>query len=258
MWQVETYPGQISRDDSCKECDAGTYSFNGLDRCEPAVCNTRDCTICPVGVTCSKGSDQTHKHFVPKPILVGDKVHPIASVQRQGAVDIFYCAVKQGVSECKPIDLSVPIQTEAHKADDGTYLWEYVESCRSSAQPCSELYAPSVLLRRCPAGTMLINSTQVKGFDPSLQMCQPCGVGFYVVDSFHGPCIECKFSWSEVSHCVILLPLADWLTVWIKVPTAQYVQVCGSSLVRAPRVYDSEQNTPPPPPPPPAPCLVLS
>jgi hypothetical protein len=194
MWQVETSPGQISRDDFCKECDAGTYSFNSLDRCEPSVCNTRECTVCPVGVSCSKGSDETHKHFVPKPVLVGDSVHPIASVQRQGTVDVFYCSVQQGVSECNPIDLSVPMQAEAHKADDGTYLWEHVESCSASAQPCSERHAPSVLLRHCPAGTVLINSTQVKGFDPSLQMCQPCGVGFYVVDSFHGPCVECTFS----------------------------------------------------------------
>ena len=58
----------------CRECDAATYSFRDSDGCNeqvhPTVCDTRDCTACPVGATCAKGSDEASRHFVPKALKV--------------------------------------------------------------------------------------------------------------------------------------------------------------------------------------------
>ena len=58
----------------CRECDAGTFSFRDSDGCNekvhPAVCNTRECTPCPVGATCAKGSDEASRHFIPKALKV--------------------------------------------------------------------------------------------------------------------------------------------------------------------------------------------
>ena len=58
----------------CRECDAGTYSFGFSDGCKqhvyPTVCDTRDCTACPAGAICAKGSDEAAMHFVPKAVKV--------------------------------------------------------------------------------------------------------------------------------------------------------------------------------------------
>jgi len=58
----------------CRECDAGTYSFLDSDGCNeqvhPTICDVRDCSACPVGATCAKGSDETALHFVPKAVKV--------------------------------------------------------------------------------------------------------------------------------------------------------------------------------------------
>jgi hypothetical protein len=59
----------------CRECNAGTYSFSDSDACNeqvhPTVCDARDCSACPVGATCAKGSEETAwRHFVPKAVKV--------------------------------------------------------------------------------------------------------------------------------------------------------------------------------------------
>ena len=58
----------------CRECNAGTYSFSDSDACNeqvhPAICDVRDCSSCPVGATCAKGSEETDRHFVPKAVKV--------------------------------------------------------------------------------------------------------------------------------------------------------------------------------------------
>ena len=59
---------------TCRECNAGTYSFSDTDACNeqvhPTICDVRDCSACPVGATCARGSDETAIHFVPKAVKV--------------------------------------------------------------------------------------------------------------------------------------------------------------------------------------------
>jgi len=58
----------------CRECNAGTYSFSDSDACNeqvhPTICDVRDCSACPVGATCARGSDESASHFVPKAVKV--------------------------------------------------------------------------------------------------------------------------------------------------------------------------------------------
>jgi hypothetical protein len=45
------------------------------------------------------------------------------------------------------------------------------------------------VLQSCPPGHQLINTTNGV-FNPTLQRCQACGTGFYIIDS-SGPCLKC-------------------------------------------------------------------
>lgn len=179
---------------ACKECDAGSYSFKFTDGCnqeqEDPTCDTRECTTCPAGATCSKGGEAVWRHFQPRPITVGGVVHPLATlIMDDGRRQRFFC--EQEAQNCLPLDSLVPEHAEAENSVEDSYVWEYVTSCQIATQPCFESFVPSVLLRRCPPGTVLLNSTQSGRFDPALQECTPCGPGTYVVDPFHGPCLKC-------------------------------------------------------------------
>jgi len=59
---------------ACKECEANSYSFSDSDACNqqvhPTICNARDCTACPTGAECRKGSSEVWQHFVPRPVKV--------------------------------------------------------------------------------------------------------------------------------------------------------------------------------------------
>ena len=100
---------------------------------------------------------------------IGDRVHALATLHKDdNSVFRFFC--DQQNQACAPLDMSLPAHAEATVSDDDIYVWEYVKACTVDTQPCSPQHAPSVLLRRCPAGTVLINSTQSRGFDPALQV----------------------------------------------------------------------------------------
>ena len=100
---------------------------------------------------------------------IGDRVHSLATLRRDDKnVLRFFC--DQQTQACTPLDMSLPAHAEATVSDDDSYVWEYVKSCTFDTQPCSPQHAPTVLLRGCPAGTVLINSTQSRGFDPALQV----------------------------------------------------------------------------------------
>ena len=101
---------------------------------------------------------------------IGDRVHALATLRR-GDKNVLRFFCDQQAQECTPLDMSLPAHAEA-VSDDDSYVWEYVKACTVDTQPCSPQHAPSVLLRRCPAGTVLINSTQSRGFDPALQVRQ--------------------------------------------------------------------------------------
>ena len=92
----------------------------------------------------------------------------VACTTLQRAVKV---SCDQQTQACTPIDMSLPAHAEATASDDDSYVWEYVKACTVDTQPCSPQHAPSVLLRGCPAGTVLI-STQSRGFDPALQVRQ--------------------------------------------------------------------------------------
>ena len=99
---------------------------------------------------------------------IGDRVHALATLRRDDRSAFrFFC--DQQTQACTPIDKSLPAHAEA-MSDDDSYVWEYVKTCTVDMQPCSPQHAPSVLLRSCPAGTVLINSTQSRGLDPALQV----------------------------------------------------------------------------------------
>ena len=117
-------------------------------------------------------------------------MHAVATIRMdQERSSRFFC--DQNSKECKPLDVSFAKHVEAAKSDDGSYIWEYVATCTGEKQPCNEKDSPSILLRRCPAGSVLINTTQSGQFQASLQECLPCGPGFYIVDPMYGPCIKC-------------------------------------------------------------------
>lgn len=167
---------------ACKECIPGSYSLNDLQACTynsdgGLVCDTRDCTVCPAGATCSAGSSPARNHFVPKALQIGSTVHPVVTIDFGSWANSakFFCDQKALV--CTELDLSLKNHAAAAAADDRSYLWEYDGSL--------------MLLRSCPPGTVLINTTQSGKFDATVQECSPCGPGRYVVDPMTGPCLKC-------------------------------------------------------------------
>jgi len=171
----------------CKECLAGSYSFSFSDGCdvEQGICDTRDCTPCPVGVTCSEGRLEGWKHFVPRAIRIGGITHPYATLRRSRNQESRFLCGADGLA-CTPVEASGPLSDE-----EGSYAWEYVATCTAESMPCNPDHVPAVYLRRCPAGTRLINSTMSGKFDPALQECSPCNSGNYIVDPLHPGCLKC-------------------------------------------------------------------
>ena len=110
-------------------------------------------------------------------------MHAVATVQIKEQTRRFFC--DQATKLCSLLDSSQPAHSEAAMTDDGSYRWEYVETC-----PPAET-TPCILLRACPSGSVMINSTGAGSFDSALQECSPCGFGFYVVDPLTGPCQKC-------------------------------------------------------------------
>ena len=103
-------------------------------------------------------------------------MHAVASVTFREKTLRFFC--DESATECIPLDESLPLHSEAGELDDGSYAWEYA--------------APWMLLRRCPEGSVMVNSTQIGGqFAQAVQQCSPCGPGRYIVDPLHGPCVKC-------------------------------------------------------------------
>lgn len=178
---------------TCKECEATSFSFNYEDGCnkQARLCNTRDCTPCPAGATCSKGSEAKIKHFRPKAVQIGDRVHPFAILKMNSQETLKFFCDKQA-PECVVFDGSVSAHAAAlAEATSEEYVWEYVGVCTAESAPCNAQDAPSVLLRNCPTGSVLINTTQSGRFDPALQECTPCGYGNYIIDPLRGPCVKC-------------------------------------------------------------------
>ena len=183
---------------TCVECDAQTYSRDATDGCKAdetegaVVCAQRECTVCPVGVDCAKGSADPWRHFVPKALKIGERVHSIATLISDGAVlQTFFC--DQDTARCAPADPSDAMHAAAlhNKVENYSYVWEYVRTCTKKSEPCTASQLPSFILRKCPPGTVMSNLSSSGVFEASFQECSPCGAGRYVLDPMFGPCQKC-------------------------------------------------------------------
>ena len=93
---------------------------------------------------------------IAETLQVGDKVYPVATLRKnRGQVFKFFCDDK--TLKCTPLDVSLSAHAEAVTSAHDKYVWEYVETCSFETQPCEPQHAPSVLLRRCPPGTVMTN-----------------------------------------------------------------------------------------------------
>jgi hypothetical protein len=73
-------------------------------------------------VKCEKGSAQPIKHFVPKSIKVGNRVHPLIVLKMEGfPTRIFFC--DQITQECTALDVSLPKHAQADMSGDLSYMW---------------------------------------------------------------------------------------------------------------------------------------
>jgi len=78
---------------------------------------------------------------------------------------------------CKPYSQK---SNSSLKGDDNrdSHLWEYDRD------------VPGFLLKSCPPGHQLLNSSDAAVFNPILQRCRPCGGTSYIIDR-EMPCQEC-------------------------------------------------------------------
>ena len=86
----------------CKECEQGTFLIFSEDGCQvPASngnpdewlggCDNRACIACADGASCSKGSMETWRHFVPKALQLDGVVLPRVSVIVSGKTTRLFC-----------------------------------------------------------------------------------------------------------------------------------------------------------------------
>jgi len=152
----------------CKECEIGKFSLSYTEGCG-LTCDNRDCTACPDGVQCNKGSSEAWKHFVPKALMLGEvqsdaglvpKVLPWVTIKHSGMTSRLFCHQENTTCEPPVGSLDIPI-TEDH-------VWEY------------DTTIMVFLLTSCPPGHRLVNSSQGV-FNPVLQLCSPCGPTKYII-----------------------------------------------------------------------------
>lgn len=164
----------------CLECDSGTFVVSPEYGCtvQPTVqdgwiggCDRRACIKCPEGASCSKGSLPNWQHFVPDALRIGGSILPWVTVIRAGTSTRLFC--DPTTSKCAP-----PSAPEIHDALQDDHIWEYDEDIAN------------YILRKCPPGHRLVNSSSGGIFNPALQMCQACGKNMYIIDQY-GPCQDC-------------------------------------------------------------------
>ena len=80
----------------CKECDYGGFMIEPTLGCDEDRCYVRPCLVCPIGVTCNKGSSAAWTHFQPKPLDLAGKVLPWVEIRFPGATKRLHCASDYG------------------------------------------------------------------------------------------------------------------------------------------------------------------
>jgi len=174
----------------CSECEHGSFSMLPTLGCDADSerCDARPCQTCPVGARCERGSSARWQHFVPKMLRLGETVLG-STVLVHGQEIEFECD-----QDCRP--------RHAPSIDGRPrHVWEYVES------------KGTFLLRSCPPGHRLVNATAGGTFSPTLQVCHPCGVHFYVVEGNNGDaCQECPVgSWCpDGAQFLPTTPGSEW------------------------------------------------
>jgi len=153
----------------CKECEVGKFSLSYLDGCGSVSCDNRECTTCPDGAVCNKGSSESWRHFVPKALTLGEvqvgadlvpKILPWVNIKHSGRIFALFC--HQENATCAPPvgTIDVPVTND--------HVWEYKTSIKNFE------------LASCPPGHRLVNSSQGV-FNPTLQLCSPCGPNKYII-----------------------------------------------------------------------------
>jgi predicted outer membrane repeat protein len=170
----------------CLECDAGTYSLDSTDGCIDGICSRRPCTSCPAGASCARGSSSPWSHFVPRVLNSGSgPILSVTLVLPHSSYTLYY------------IDSpSRYIWTNASllPSPEPDYAWEFVPNCTDIAKPCDPASAPSFVLRICPPGHTIENTSKSQSkFNQALQECVPCPAGQYVTRPSHPPCVDCPF-----------------------------------------------------------------
>jgi len=167
------------------ECEAGTFSISSEHGCTvrssgedgwAGGCDNRACIACVDGATCSKGSTASWKHFVPKPLQLGGQVLPWVSVIHGGKTVSLFC--NQESMTCAPPFAAASATARPGAASPDDHVWEF-----------DELISQFVL-KQCPPGHQLVNSSSGGVFNPTLQLCSACGPSTYIIDQLH-PCVKC-------------------------------------------------------------------
>jgi len=148
-----------------------------VDSIQSTRCDARPCISCPIGASCSAGSSPTWSHFVPKPLRLGQDPLPwVTVVQPDGTRSRLFC---DGVT-CAPHQDLDSYRALVSVDEYEEHLWEFSSNASTYGY----------LLRACPPGHQLINSTSDGAFSPSSQHCAPCGYGYYIVDRYRS-CQKC-------------------------------------------------------------------
>jgi predicted outer membrane repeat protein len=171
----------------CHECDAGTYSINSTDGCIGGICSLRPCTQCPAGASCAKGSSSSWSHFVPRVLMSGSgPILSVTLVLPRYSYTLFY--IDSPARYIWTNASLLPTQSEPE------YEWEFVANCTVRARPCDPRSSPSFVLRVCPPGHTIENSSRsLSEFNQALQDCVPCAAGQYVIRPSLPPCLDCPF-----------------------------------------------------------------
>ena len=176
-----------SSQQNCVECPAGSYSLDPSDGCRDGVCDWRSCTACPTGASCASlsggGDSESWTSFVPRVLQSSlGPVPAVALVLPNQTYTLFY---SPDADRYVWTDESLNLRKASRQ-----YVWEYLRECVSRASPCDADSAPSFLLRACPQGHALENSS-LGIFRQQLQNCVPCLAGQYINDPLLPPCVDC-------------------------------------------------------------------
>jgi len=147
---------------ACQECEGGKFSISSEHGCRVQSsgqdgwlggCDNRACITCADGATCNKGSTASWKHFVPRPLQLGGQVLPWVSVIQGGKTVRLFC--DQESMTCAPPSGAGSATTGPGPVSRDDHIWEFSEEISH------------FVLKRCPPGHRLVNSSSEGVFNPT-------------------------------------------------------------------------------------------